>query len=61
MKTVYVVQRMDKTATISVNGQHHTLDFNFADGMVGVMSVFDKKEDAEVFADGRFEIMECTI
>ena len=57
METVYVVKRMDKEATISVNGQHHTLDFNFATGMIGVMSVFEKKEDALEFADGRFEIM----
>jgi len=61
MSTVFVVLRMDKKLPINIVGTITDIDICWATGMIGAMAVFANKEDAEVFADGRFEIMTCTI
>ena len=38
-----------------------TLSLSCADGMTGMIPVFDNKENAEKYADGKFQVVEITV
>lgn len=56
MSNFYVVLAMSTKQTVKVNGcfppLEQEIDLIFADGMIGALPVFDKKEDAEKYANG---------
>jgi hypothetical protein len=53
---MYAVMLLNKKNKVSVNNCQPPLEqeivMSFADGMVGVLPVFDKLEDAEAYANG---------
>ena len=62
--TLYVVMSLHKKAPVRVLNCEppltDDLPLRFADGMVGILPVFDNKDDAEKYADGS-EILEILV
>ena len=54
----FLVQTLNKTAEVMWMGMATELPLSYADGMIGCMPVFETKEQAELFADGAYEISE---
>lgn len=55
---LFAVMSLNKTVDVEVMGFKRTEPLSFAPGMVGAMPVFDTRESAEAFADGRFKVAE---
>jgi hypothetical protein len=57
---LYVISAVEKKHSVDVFGTTHPLPLTWAEGMIGVIPVFDNKEDAEKYA-GDFPIIEFTV
>lgn len=49
---MFVAMAVQKKAEIDLFGKPTPIELSFADGMIGVLPVFDTKEAAEKWADG---------
>ena len=58
---MYAVMSLNKTVGVKVAGAEHDLPLSYAQGMVGAIPVFDTREHAEAFADGRFEVVQLAV
>lgn len=58
---LYRVKAAVKEVTIEVAGYLLDSKLAFAKGMVGVMPIFDTRENAKIYADNRYEIVKLTI
>ncbi len=59
--TLYAVGAVEKDHAIDMFGKEHKLDLTWADGMIGVMPVFDNEAAAKEYADGKFEILRIKV
>lgn len=48
----YMVAGMDTNISIEVGGTEENLPLFYAEGMIGVMPVFDTEENAKAYAEG---------
>jgi hypothetical protein len=49
-KAIYLSMCMKRDITINVLGLERTLPFDFADGLIGMMPVFDTPENARKYS-----------
>lgn len=56
MYCVCTVER-EHTVEAASYGIRHEIRLTWFDGMIGVMPVFADKKEAELYADGKFEII----
>lgn len=49
---MFVVMAVQFEAEIDLFGKHTPIELSFAQGMIGVLPVFDTRENAEKWADG---------
>ena len=57
-KIHYLVMRLEKTVEIATYGiTHKEIPLILADGMVGMMPIFDSEDAAKKYADGDYEIV----
>jgi len=61
MKTFYLVGALSKSHNVMINDFKTEIDLTFADGMVGVLPVFESLESAEKYADGEAQIFAIQI
>lgn len=54
---MYMVSSLKRTITVEVLGLQRETDLTFADGMIGVLPVFESREQAEQYAEGA-EVLE---
>ena len=54
----YVVMTITKTAAVIIMGVEVELAISYADGMIGCVTVFETREQAEEFSDGVYEVTE---
>lgn len=52
MSKLYAVQVLKKEVDVEVLGIKQSLPLSWADGMVGIIPVFDSLENAQIWADG---------
>lgn len=57
MTVYYAALLMTKTLDINVGGHVHNIRLSCADGMIGALPIFDTRESAEEFADGRCQVV----
>ncbi len=55
---MYAVMSLNKTVDVAIYGVTHTVPLSFGGGMIGAIPVFDTKEQADVFANGKFEVVQ---
>lgn len=53
---MYVVLTVDTDLMVEVLGTKHETPLIYADGMVGVLPVFETKEQAEAYAGGQYAV-----
>lgn len=58
---LFAVMSVNKSVDVQVMGFTRTEPLSFAAGMVGAMPVFDTRESAEAFADGKFQVVEMEV
>lgn len=58
---LFTVMSVNKTVDVEMMGFKRTEPLSFAPGMVGAMPVFDTKESAERFSEGKFKIAEIEV
>ena len=52
----YMVGALKESMEMEIFGQLHIVPMDWADGMVGACPVFNNKESAEKYADGRYGV-----
>ncbi len=56
---MYMVMAIKHEITVgSFGGGDLAVDCNWAEGMIGAVPVFDRREDAEFYAEGRQQVVE---
>ena len=60
-QTLYVVGAVKQSNPVSVLGREHDLPLTWADGMIGVLPVFDNISDANEYADGKYQILQIEV
>ena len=55
---MFIVLSLKKELNISIMGLNTPVKMDFADGMIGVIPVFETREDAERFAGENVDIVE---
>lgn len=55
---MFAVMAITKKAEVDVFGRPVPIDMSFADGMIGIIPVFDTRENAEKWAEGTLQIIE---
>ncbi len=59
--TLYAVGAVEKDHAIDVFGKERKLDLTWADGMIGVMPVFDSEPAAKEYANDKFVILKFEV
>ena len=57
---MFLVLVLNKKIAVEVMGLEQKISLCYANGMIGAMPVFSKKEDAEQFAGDKYQIAEIT-
>lgn len=60
-KRIYAVQVLQSKKDLSIGDQTIPLEMSWADGMIGVMPVFDSLEAAEGYARDKYQIIELEV
>lgn len=55
---MFVVMAVKKKLGVEVMGAQIEVDLCYAEGMIGGLPVFDTRENAEAWADGKPEVIE---
>ena len=56
MKRFFIVAGLATSRPVNVFGNEVKLDMSWADGMIGCLPVFDSKENAEKYSEGKYKI-----
>jgi len=57
MKLVYLVEILVKELDVVAGNKSYPLKMGWAEGVIGVVPVFETKEAAEQYAAGKFAVM----
>ncbi len=57
MKKLYLVKKLKKYSKTEAGGATQKVKLSWWEGMVGAVPVFDNKEDALVYAEGKEELI----
>lgn len=57
----FAVMTVDKFINVYMSGYEKEMPLSYADGMVGAMPVFETREQAENFSDGKYDVMELRV
>lgn len=57
---MYAVMSLNKTVEVDVYGSTHEVPLSFGEGMIGAIPVFETREQAEKFANGKFDVVELS-
>ena len=60
-QTLYVVGAVKQSNPVSLWGREHDLPLTWADGMIGVLPVFDNIGDANEYAAGKYQILQIEV
>ena len=60
---MWIVMAVKKSIEVEMPafGFKQELPLSSADGMIGMIPVFDTKEQAEEYADGKSKVVECVV
>lgn len=58
---MYLVQALTTEIEANILGHKTDIKLSFAQGMIGALPVFKTLEDAEVYSEGKFPIVEIEI
>lgn len=59
--TIYMVYSLVSEHKINIGYHKQPLSLTWADGMIGVLPIFNNREDAEKYSDGLFPIVESEV
>jgi hypothetical protein len=57
VNTYYVVMRLEKEITVTVNEQQYGVALTNDNGLIGALTVFDNEEAALKYAEGKYNIV----
>ena len=58
---MFAAMALHKSVDIDLYGLKHALDLTFLPNMIGAIPVFETREQAEEYSNGKFEIVEINI